>query len=648
MKSNLQVRTEFERRLQTLKVPKGITAKCAADLARWTEKSGPEWTVKRLKALKTDFIRMTGGLTKSSTWCSYSGSYPRGGFGDLFRWGHRNSKKPQVLNALMVYSWFVSRNATRAQLAKFYNSLASEPANEQNVRRYVDIMIPIARKLSVSSKRIRTVKDYIPSPSKRCPSSDGKTVSEKNWLETVDVIWNTSLGRILYQRYDSLREAVMPLRRVLNANLSKIPGFIFEEDKSNIRYQGFAGKIGHIQEPGFKLRAVANPFRVYQLALSRLGDQLYELVESRVCDCTHDQESGITWAQQKLREGKEMFAVDLSDATNQFPLSIQLEVIKQITGVKIEDINLFRDLSTANWLSPTHGLVKWTKGQPLGLYPSFAAFTLVHGLLLEALEASCGLPKFETFRVLGDDVVISDRSVYLKYREALRDLGVSVSEDKTIQSRYVTEFGGRVIYPNTVITAGKWRLSSDRNFMDLLRNTGLGYIRYLRPRQRVVAEKLCTLPEPWGFNQNPGGIPLEDRIFYEYEVLPLLIGRVRYPHYANNDWHTTLLTSKWATSYFGPRRTFPIQEGILEAEGRTGPLASWEALSKISHLTGSPFDPNLQYKGLDKPGIDVFERITKIAKELKLNLAKHSGDPRGETVLELWERRLKSVRTSQV
>lgn len=638
-----QVRTEFNRRLKTLKVPKGIIEKCTAELVRWTEKSGPEWTVKRLKALKTDFIRMTGGLTKSSTWLSYSGSYPRGGFGDLFRWGHRNSKKAAVLNSLMVYSWFVSRKATSVQLEKFYTSLASEPANEQATQRYVDIISPIARKLSVSSKRIRNLKDYVPSSSKRCPSSDGKTVSEQNWLETVDVIWNTSLGRILYQRYSSLREAVMPLERVLNQNLSKIPSFIFEADKGNIRYQGFAGKIGHIQEPGFKLRAVANPFRVYQLALSRLGDQLYELVESRECDCTHDQESGVTWAQQKLAEGKEMFAVDLSDATNQFPLSLQLEVCKQIAGVKEEDINLFRDLSTANWLSPTHGLVKWTKGQPLGLYPSFALFTLTHGLLLEALEASCGLSGCETFRVLGDDVVISDRNVYLRYREALKDLGVSVSEEKTITSNYVTEFGGRVIYPESVIATGKWRMSSDRNFMDLLRNTGLGYIQYLRPRQRVVAEKLCTLPEPWGFGKNPAGIPLEERIHLEYEVLPLLIGRVKYPFYANSSWSTTLLTSKWATSYFGPRRTFPIQEGVLEAEDRTGPLREWEVLSKVSHLTGSPFDPNAQFKGLINPSPDVFERISRIAKELRLTKSKPSGDPRGTTTLELWEQRLKSV-----
>lgn len=632
-----QTQQEVLRRFKSLKVPKRITARCAADLLKWTEKSGTEWTVKRLKALKTDFIRSTGGLTKSSDWIKYSGSSPKGGFGELFRWGHQDAKRiVKALNALMVYTQFVSPKATSKQLDKFYGSLASAPSDESAIAKYASLCVPVARKLSVGSKRIRTVTDYVPRDSRRCPTSDGGSIPESNWIETVDVIWNTSLGRLLYQRYSSLREVVKPLDRILVSKLSRLPDFIFERE--SIRYNGFAGKIGHIQEPGFKLRAVANPFRVYQLALSRFGDQLYELVDSRVCDCTHDQNQGIDWAQQKLKSGHEMFAVDLSDATNQFPLALQLKIVEQIAGVKVEDINLFRDLSTANWLSPTHGLVKWTKGQPLGLYPSFAVFTLAHGVLLEALAVSCGLSETDSFRVLGDDVVISERKLYLLYREALKALDIGVSEDKTISSRFVTEFGGRVIYPDQVITTSKWRMSSDRNFLDLIRNTGPGYIQYLRPRQRIVAAYAVTLPEPLGLNINPYGIPLDDRIALEQAVTCSSDRSNRFPPFAKSSWLTTLMNSTWATSYFGPRRTFPIQEGVLTS-GRPDQFASEEVLSRICHSTGSPFDPNAQFRELSEPGPDVFERISKIAKDLKLNHFKTSGDPRGATTLELWEKR---------
>lgn len=636
--------TNLSRRLEAFHIPKRLSARIVAEVTKWTEKSGTEWTVKRLKALKTDYIRIISGNSRSSLWVDYRGDYPRGCFGDLFRLGIGTPKQNiRVINALMIYSSYVSRQATEAQLSKFYNSVSSREIEQTVVDSVFGDMLPLVEKLEVRPKRVRKIDSYIPSNSKRCPTCEGKTVPDSEWLETIDVLWKTSLGRLSYQRYESVREAVRPLENLVLRNIRKFPAYLHQEGDT-VKWLGFAGKIGHIQEPGFKLRAVANPFRVYQLALSRLGDQLYELIRSLPWDCTHDQDSGVKWAEERLRSGLTMYAVDLSDATNTFPLSLQLELLKKLKGVHDQDINLFRDLSKASWLSPTHGIVSWKKGQPLGLYPSFAAFALTHGLLVASLERKLQLPIGENFRVLGDDIVISNASLYNEYRKVLKMLEVPVSEDKTLVSNRVTEFGGRVILPGTIIAPAKWRLSSDRNFIDMVRNVGPRYVKYLPTRQRRVVEKLMVLPEPVGLNMNPLGVSALERWELEQTLYYLYQSQLELPQGSKDTWTQSLMQSKTVQSTLFKKislNKFLHSEVFMSSrdERRTTSV-----LSRICKSTGAPFVPSTQFTCSNESNwIDILEKSETILKELGYTKPVQSGDPRGTTLLELWEKRLKSV-----
>lgn len=651
--------TEFKRRAESIKLPKGIQQCILADIIKWSEKSGLEWTTKRLKALKVDFIRLSGGQDPSSEWVQYTNGYPKGSFGKLFRWGHLNPKHTAAaIQLLSVYTLFVHSNVTDSQESKFYGSVCTEPLDEDLVEEfYSSTMSRLVEKLVVRKKKLQTVRDYIPSGSKRCPTSNGGTmpelldqkshhendvmVGQGGWLDTIDVLWDTSLGRQLYHRYPSIRQVVKPVESLVLRKLSKLPPYFFEEgDRGGIRTAGFVGKIGHIQEPGLKLRAVANPFRVYQLALSRLGAQLYELLTTLSWDVTHDQDSGVAWAQQKLREGNTMFAVDLSDATNVFPLSLQLKVLKGIDGVLEEDINLFETLSKAPWLSPSRGLVKWTKGQPLGLFPSFASFALTHGLLVASLEKELGLHEGDNFRVLGDDIVISDLRLNRRYREVLSMLEVGVSESKTLTSNQVTEFGGRVIFPDQIISAGKWREISDRSFIDLLRNVGPGYIKYLRPRQRKVAEKIITLPHPWGLNMNPLGLSAYERHCLAEAFLDSL--ELDFPEFQKDSWTRTLMTSKLASPKFPSTSLNEYIHSPGFKAGRQTSSKSQEPLVRISHSTGVDIQPSLQFADSDVGYTDILERVHSTARSLGL-ITKRSSDPRGRSTLEILEDRLRRV-----
>jgi len=566
----------------------------------------------------------------------------------------------KTLQILSMYTAFVHRNVTTEQETKFYGSVASQPVDEGTVQDvFLPHMLTLAGKLKVGKKKLRTMIDYIPSPSKRAPTARGGTVKEvmsdrevaamqqsgqyDGWISTVDVIWDTSLGRRLYSKYPALREVVRPLGDLVQRRLRKLPPYFFEEGESaEYRKAGFAGKIGHIQEPGFKLRAVANPFRVYQLALSRIGAQLYELLTTLSWDVTHDQESGIAWAQRKLNEGNTMFAVDLSDATNVFPLSLQLMLLRSIDGLLEEDINLFEELSTANWLTPSRGLVRWTKGQPLGLYPSFAAFALTHGLLVRSLEIELGLYEGDNFRILGDDIVISDPNLNRRYREVLSILEVGVSEGKTLTSDRITEFGGRVICPDRAISVGKWREISDRSFIDLVKNTGPGYIQYLRPRQRKVVEMILTLPEPWGLNMNPAGVSALERHFLLEEFLDRL--DLDYPQYQKEDWTRSLLATKIASPRF---RSQSLSEYIYSPASATAvrqdSSESEDLLVRIANATGVDIQPSLQLADLPISYPDVLERMHSIARSLGL-VPLRTSDPRGPTALEVLEKRVMRVK----
>jgi len=220
------------------------------------------------------------------------------------------------------------------------------------------------------------------------------------------------------------------------------------------------GRVSPIQERGCKLRAVANPVPFYQWALKPLGDALFDILKQLPNDYTHDQERALPVIQKWIRSNnkqvhnetslvqtpKSLHAVDLSDATNLFPLDYQLSVLRQVLGPEYEEqILIFEQAARGKWeLSSgfhTRGYVSWTKGQPLGLYPSFAAFALSHYSLLDGLKHQFG----GEFCLVGDDVVILGDELHQAYLSALDDMQIAYSREKSMSSYEMTEFVGTII-----------------------------------------------------------------------------------------------------------------------------------------------------------------------------------------------------------
>ena len=70
-------------------------------------------------------------------------------------------------------------------------------------------------------------------------------------------------------------------------------------------------------------------------------------------------------------------------------------------------------------------------GQPLGYYSSWPLFALSHHILVWwAAEQVYPGKVFSKYSVLGDDIVIADEEVARVYELGLKELGVTISQQK--------------------------------------------------------------------------------------------------------------------------------------------------------------------------------------------------------------------------
>jgi len=497
--------------VSVLGIPQEVTDPILQCIDVWESACGQEWTVSRLKSIKTDFLRTVAGQPMVAPWVARRGGTFVGPFKGLLTCmkTHKNFFK-KALRLLNYYTIYVSSKTTEKQEKKFLDGVYADPVSI-DVTRYKNIFSKSLSKLSVRPVILPKPKPLamvVPSPLKREPHADGRSFFEgEASLEcALSFTRGTHIGwdfrGIFREIFDSVEE-----------------GLVLDDhrDSDTADYPNSVGKIGFIQEPGFKLRAVANPSRVYQQALEPLGTHVFSILQKMPWDCTHDQLKGLESIQSKLRSGVTVHSVDLRGATDYFPLSVQILLLEQLIVPGQKDVRLFESLSKSPWRYKD-GFIRWKKGQPLGLYPSFASFALTHGILLFALN---NYKHDGEFFVLGDDVVILSDVLHQKYMSLLTELQCPVSMDKCISSNVLCEFAGRVITTHSSLSSPKWRQPSDDSFIDFVKNIGPKAIGLLRKRQRDVIHRICYVPDfMGGLGFNPKGLPLAERMYKYYCDFP--------------------------------------------------------------------------------------------------------------------------------
>lgn len=140
----------------------------------------------------------------------------------------------------------------------------------------------------------------------------------------------------------------------------------------------------------------------------------------------------------------ELFSYDLTEATNRWPLFLQVLVVEAMFGPDIarcwKDIISNRDFTVED--GPE--VIRFNCGQPLGALSSWAIFAISHHALVRCCVRRCWkdegprrgsfkpLPRNDVYRIIGDDICLRSRPVAHMYRNFLTDLAVDVSTTKSV------------------------------------------------------------------------------------------------------------------------------------------------------------------------------------------------------------------------
>jgi hypothetical protein len=222
--------------------------------------------------------------------------------------------------------------------------------------------------------------------------------------------------------------------------------------KFGLSLKGRRSKLAKINDKESKCRIVGILDYPSQSALYPLHKALMRLLKGLKSDCTFNQGS----FRATLPSKGPYHSIDLSAATDRFPVSLQERVLAELISKEyaaawrrtvVEDRNF-----TVPWTRPETS-VKYSVGQPMGAYSSWALFAVTHHAFvrLAAKRAGMGV-RFSSYALLGDDIVIANDAVAKEYVQMLGEVGVGISELKTHVSDDTYEFAKRWIHRGSEVS----------------------------------------------------------------------------------------------------------------------------------------------------------------------------------------------------
>lgn len=447
-------------------IPRSLARPYMGSLRHWYRHKGPEWVAHRLKALWNCALLLRAGQSEQIVQVCHdariacANGLPRGVEGVLvrqFALANRPSTIRRQATALRSYTSIYLTKESSVQVDKSRRSI-NDPGLDQpllrpftsrekwmiqhgklrEVAHTTDVMIlsPFGPYLRPKEGRLKLDKlTYLSGTSSypsllNIPSKDKKRtpyLSMASSLMTKGIVPSSLIEK--FGDFDLRQEA-----ELIQRENEEIPTY---------------GRINLIQEGGAKGRVVCSPnawvqyychpYHKYLMGLISHLEQDSKLVKFRYgVSCCLDQVRGARVALNRLDRGSFCQGVDLSSATDRFPLWAQQIMCQELGipefGVALQELR-----------GPYIGLDKtpWSygAGQPMGLYGSFALFHLTHFSLLNGLSAVLDLEGEDNFCVLGDDVLIFDEKLLRLYMQTLEEWHVPISWHKSYKGNLV-EFAG--------------------------------------------------------------------------------------------------------------------------------------------------------------------------------------------------------------
>jgi len=197
-------------------------------------------------------------------------------------------------------------------------------------------------------------------------------------------------------------------------------------------------KVVSIPDKEGKTRVVAILDYWAQTALKPLHDKLLGLLRSLPSDMTFNQD-----AFTKVLMDGPYYSFDLKDATDRFPLQLQKKVLAYLIGQSKAEA-WSQVLIQEPYLAPGGLKLQYASGQPMGAYSSWATFALTHHIVVQRAAMEVQKFPFTQYYLLGDDIVICDSDVAMRYESLMGTLGVDFSKTKSFKSNTLFEFASRI------------------------------------------------------------------------------------------------------------------------------------------------------------------------------------------------------------
>jgi len=197
------------------------------------------------------------------------------------------------------------------------------------------------------------------------------------------------------------------------------------------------GKLAVVRDVAGKARVVAITNWWIQASLRPLHDGLFALLKRIPQDGTFNQEAPLDLLIKRTPKDQTFYSFDLSAATDRLPLDVQRDIINHLNPVLG---TIWFNLIKSMKYFYNGCYVKYTVGQPMGAYSSFAMLALTHHTIIRYAALQAGIHDFRSYAVLGDDVVIANDAVASNYLVVMSDLGVSINMSKSVVSKDIAEF----------------------------------------------------------------------------------------------------------------------------------------------------------------------------------------------------------------
>lgn len=436
-----------------LGLSKRLTSQLRNDLSQWLATNGVGWTVARLKTYRSAYLAYINYQVYELPWIAHRMQdgfrVPKGPWGQLWQRGG-SAEQSRTLKVLHAYSLFIEKQVTPVQKKKFLDSVWAVPTHPGD-ETYQELW-----------EATRSMLAQVSNP-KRMETWDSHARHQwyANLIQRHRRKFSTDFVDFLNLWSNGLIPFALVAKLLADRDDHPLKTLILEADliKPDKKFKLF-GKLGWTQEAGAKLRVFAIPNLVLQYFLEPLKRELMLRLSEIPQDCTFDQVEGASWVRDKISTGHRVWSVDLSNATDRFPLSLQLGIAPLLTSLS-DEMELFHSVSRGAYESSElsgGSYVRWMEGQPLGSGPSFPLFALTHHAVVWASGRRARVDVRDNYRIVGDDIVITDKRLYQAYRSMLRELDVPISEGKTLESsRRVAEFVGHTVFQDGVILPStKW------------------------------------------------------------------------------------------------------------------------------------------------------------------------------------------------